>query len=682
MRDRAPLGLALVALALLILLLLFLVGRPLATDDLWFHLALGEVYATGTLWPSEDPLLHTAGGRAPVQHEWGFGALVFGLERGLGLQGLRVVHGLAVLGIGVLVWTSFRRESRGALPAVAATVAFGILSWRRLFQLRPDLVSIAAAIALWRLLFAVPGGPSWRRVAAVALGFGLWANLHSLFGAGLALGGAGLLGLGARRALAARLPGSPPAAPGPRPGRVAAALGLGALASLVNPRGIAQHLTFFSSSRDAAIWKVRDEWAPFRPLDPPGEGAAGIDPVSWATADALGLLLVGTAVVAGFGFLRRPSAQRLRLADPLRGALACAAACAIAISLRFLWMGFFVLLFLLHADREGLSGRARAARRLDWALAAACLVLTLGFARLPEWHGFVGEIVREPGGYAASHLSRRYLGPGIRFLQDAGLEGRLFNPYHVGGYAGRQLAPQLRTFIDGRTEHYAPQVMQDYLAIVRSAARLDRRDDTLALLDDYGVDLFLGAGLPDGYYANLYTVELLRDAPGWVLVFRSMDHAIYLRRNARNGINLWRVGAYYRERGIPFDPEAGLRPREVVRAAPAWAIEQGLIEPGFARWEAQASSPDPGLRDRALHQLANTWWLLGEFEAQVEADEAALALRPEAREPRRRLANTFLRQRRVQDAERLARELYESDPDDPRSRGLYEYMLSQRYGWR
>ena len=101
------------------MLLLLVVGRPVATDDLWFHLKMGEVYGTETLWPEADPMLHTAGDRRPVQHEWLFGVAVFALERAIGLQGLRLVHVIAVSGIVLLVFASFRRESGAALPAVS-----------------------------------------------------------------------------------------------------------------------------------------------------------------------------------------------------------------------------------------------------------------------------------------------------------------------------------------------------------------------------------------------------------------------------------------------------------------------------------------------------------------------------------------------------------------------------------
>jgi hypothetical protein len=560
-----------------------------------------------------------------------------------------------------------------------ATCIFLVLSWRRLYQFRPDLVSIPAAIAIYRLLLASRGELSWRRIGLATFLFWLWANAHSLFAVGLALTLAGWLGIWAKLGFEMRLPAAEREAPTPGPGRLGVALGLGFLAALLNPRGIEQHLTFLSSTRDSAIWMVKDEWTPFDPFSIPAEGAPGIDPLAWLTMDALLLLLVLAAAAGGLAFLRRPSAKRLRAADPVLGALAFASAAAILVSLRFLWMSLFILLFLLRAQRWALASRPSAARAVEWATAGLVFLLTLGLLRMDSWEGMAFEISREPGGYlGAPYLARRYCASGIQMLKDAGLQGNLFNPYHLGGYAGYRLAPRIRTFIDGRTEHYPDQVMHDYLKIVRASWRSDRRD-VYRLLDAYQVDIFLGVGLPEGYYGGLYTVELVAGHPDWILIYRSVDHAIYLRRNLRNAENLWRAAEYYRERDVPFDSRTGFSARDVIRDAPSWAIAQGMISPSFPELRAQRDSEDPDLRFRALDAIGNTYWLLGDRRAQMEADRAALALRPDAREPRRRLANTYVRKRRFSEAERLARELYESDPSDARARKLYEFILKRRF---
>ena len=164
--SRAGSWLATGSIALLVALLLYLCGRPLATSDLWWHLAMGEVYATEGLWPAADPLLHTAHADAPIQHEWLFEVAVHGIDRWFGFQGLRLLHVLSVAGILWLAYSVFRRRSRTQAAALFATALFIALTSWRFVQLRPDLVSIPATLLLYRLLLEPDEPPSWQRVLA------------------------------------------------------------------------------------------------------------------------------------------------------------------------------------------------------------------------------------------------------------------------------------------------------------------------------------------------------------------------------------------------------------------------------------------------------------------------------------------------------------------------------------
>ena len=57
--------------------------------------------------------------------------------------------------------------------------------------------------------------------------------------------------------------------------------------TLLNPRGIHQHLTFFTSSRETAIWAITDEWTHFNPFVWEGYGDAVSLP-AWCAANAVG----------------------------------------------------------------------------------------------------------------------------------------------------------------------------------------------------------------------------------------------------------------------------------------------------------------------------------------------------------------------------------------------------------
>jgi hypothetical protein len=114
----AGIGLALVAIRVL-----HLVGAPVTTDDVWWHLRLGEEYTAHGPWLESDPLLYTAVEGAPPPHAWLFGVAVSAVDRLLGLHGLRVVHvAIAVFIIG-LAYCIFRRESGLRAPAFLATTA-------------------------------------------------------------------------------------------------------------------------------------------------------------------------------------------------------------------------------------------------------------------------------------------------------------------------------------------------------------------------------------------------------------------------------------------------------------------------------------------------------------------------------------------------------------------------------
>ena len=163
-----PLLVASLSAASMVLLVLYLVGRPLATDDLWFHLKMGEAFATEGLWPDADPMLHTAVAEAPIQHEWLFQVFVYEVWQSLGFQGLRAVHVPIVAGIFWLIFAVVRRESRSAAVACFGVALFVVLAWYRLFQFRPDLASIPAAYGLYLLLLEGRSDRAGRRWVARA----------------------------------------------------------------------------------------------------------------------------------------------------------------------------------------------------------------------------------------------------------------------------------------------------------------------------------------------------------------------------------------------------------------------------------------------------------------------------------------------------------------------------------
>lgn len=655
------------ACASLLLVVFYLVGRPLGTDDLWFHLKMGETYAREGLWPASDPMLFTSGPIRPVQHSWLFGVLVYEAARVVGLRGLRVLHVATVMGILGLAYAIMRRERAGPVFTVTALMTFVALSWFRLFQLRPDLVSIFCALALYRLLLETEEPPTRARIGAAALLLLFWANAHSVFMVGFGLLCAGLGGIWLRAVLRERLDES-----GSREWRRARALGLAlvlALAgTLLNPRGFEQHLTFLHSSTTTAVLAVADEWSPFRPFTPPAPPNPALTNLAWCLTDALLLLFAATLVLGTARWLRRPSQDVLDAFDPKRAAVAAASAVALIAAIRFQWLGVFVLLFLLHVARSVFEAHPLARRRTELGLAAGAVAVAVMFPKQIGFSSFVAETARERQGYFRSaYLRQRYAAAGMEFLRDAGLEGNLFNPYFLGGFLGYWLSPHLRTFIDGRTEHYPPEVLAEYESIRLGNAE-PGQPSPIDRLDRRGVDLFFAVGRPFGLsYGNTYTFPLVEGDARWIPVFRARDHGVFLRRNAGSAENLRRVEAYYAREGIAFDPNVGFDAASVLRVRPDWLAARGVLPLDYEQLLVNRESPDPELRFDALARLGELYADLGDWKSQIAADRAALELHPEALLERERLVINLAEHEGVGPALEQARELIRRHPLDERA---------------
>lgn len=667
---RAPAVVAVLALLGVVLPLLFVSAGPIVTDDLWFHLAAGRAYASEGPWPARDPLLHTAVPSAPVQHEWLFGVGVHAVDRAFGLHGLRVLHGLAVLALALAVGTLLLGSAPSAAWAAFATAVFLALSWWRLVQLRPDLFSIGAAFACWALLFATPAQSSWRRAAVFIALIALWANVHSLFMVGLALGVAVLLGIALEAVLSRFCTGeSRRRDSGATAVRLAAALGLGALAALANPRGIAQHLTFLHSSRETAVWQVRDEWIHFSPLSWRAGGYAE-NPVAWALTDALAVAFVATAGIALLRFARERSAERLREFDAVGFGLGLAAFVAIFVSIRFRWLAFLPLLYVLRA-----AGRARGSRSAgsQWAVAAATVCLAIALPLRGDMGRWTRMLPRDPVEYLArAHVTGKYHAEGVRFLAESGIEGNLFNHYWMGGFLGYWLAPGLRTFIDGRTEHYPPDVTADTAAISARTGARPGESSHLEVLDRRNVNVFFGVGLvPYGVGPGLgvYTSDNLAGDPGWVLVFRAVDQAIYVRR-ADADPNLERAARFYRERGVPFDSESGFDPERVIREAPQFAREWRLLPEDDEALRAGTLEGVTHERVAAAETLAIANSAVGAWSSAIMMAQRALSLDSASLSARRCLVYALLRTGRSQEALDEALALQRLDPQGVRSRRI------------
>jgi hypothetical protein len=143
----------------------------------------------------------------------------------------------------------------------------------------------------------------------------------------------------------------------------------------------------------------------------------------------------------------------------------------------------------------------------------------------------------------------------VRFLDEAGLVGRLYNLERWGGYVLLRTGAVYPIFIDGRWVTIGERVARDGLTIEHRGER------AFELLDTYEVDVLL---VPRGWMT-----EELQTARGWLPVFENFNAGVYLRSTAAD--DLARVVRYYQRAGIPFDSQRGFDGRAASEHNEGWA---------------------------------------------------------------------------------------------------------------
>jgi len=647
-------ALAHLGFAALAALVLAAAAQPIQTEDAWWHLALGRVYAQDGPWLAADPLLHTAAG-PPAPAAWLADLGLHGLGTLAGFDALRIAHAALVAAILALAWSLLHRASGSRSAASLLAGAFAALAAYRLYQLRPELLTILATLALHRLAIE-PAQPPGRVRSALAVALlGLWANLHSGF-----LLGPILLSLAAGGSLLASVlgPRAQQSRERARGQRLALVLALGLLATLANPSGVGALLAYLEAGRETPdLAHVVDEWARIDPFRLPVANLPPT-PLGWGMLWALLVLAPSAGLTAARRAGRSDAAEAPRF-DPALAAVAAACLAAPLLAVRFLWLGLFPLLLLArsHSVRGGSRGGG-APLAAQLAAAAAAPLLVAGFVRAGDWPMLSATFPRAAAGWAEPYSAAKYHAAAVGVLADAGLEGNLYNDYFMGGFLGYWLAPRARAFVNGS--------LNLPIDALSASAALGRRrgeqpgESFSALLERYRIDLFFGVRLPVVPRANrpwVYTTAHLERTPGWLPAFRAPACALYLRANARNSANLERLAAWYAREGVPFDPARGFDAGEVIRQAPAWAVAHGLIPHDHAQLLADVEGPDPLRRRAAQERLASLAVALGLYEQAIEIDARLVRASPEDEAAQRRLVWSLLRLGRYEEARQAAQAL-------------------------
>ncbi|HXT02493.1 MAG TPA: hypothetical protein VN915_17610 [Elusimicrobiota bacterium] len=465
-----------------------------ADPDLWMHLRAGALMVVTRDVPRVDPYSFALAGAPWVDHEWLFQLVCFSLFAVFGSAGLMVFKGLVGAGAMVCVHGAVARRAE-SLPVRAfvfllCSAVFVCLG----FTVRPQIFTLlgCAQIVFVHQLSRTGGARESALLDYAPWMLVPWSWFHGGFVAGAAL--FGLIALG--EAVNGR----------PR-GKMLANLILALLATALNPYGFGLwgKVVGMLGSRELSRYIV--EWRPF-----------------WASGVGLYRgLIAAFAVLLAVAF----AGDDDRKGNASEWLLAAAGLAASVLSVRHLLILSIVAAPALALGFEKLRLRSAKAAEPNPAVlklfggSVVALLAILSFwilYEVPVREGVpLGALVygeKEPGWLV-------YPKGAIEFLRARRFSGKVWSEATVGGYVGWHLLSS-RVFLDGRTDLYPADVLEDYSAAMAAAPGWED------ILSRRGPDLLL---LP----VNAPLVEAAQNSGAWRAIYRDPDY-VALERGAPAGL--------------------------------------------------------------------------------------------------------------------------------------------------
>lgn len=395
---------------------------PVSDFDVFWHLANGRWMLEHGEIATRELFSYSARGEVFDNHAWAAQMLLFLTYERFGADGLIALKAAVMMASFFALWRAARLLGAGALAtALVLALAAYAMVWRMLE--RPELASfLFLSLSLW-LYAGAKAGRGTARLWLLAPLFALWDVAHGAF-FGVVLLGALAAGEFAQGLSRRRTPAGEALA---RP--LLAVAVLVALVEAVSPWGLLRSRFFADLSGGGADFGM-------------GVGEFLRTPFLAGFAPFWLLAALGLAAVAGALARREFAAAACLLAFLVLGvAHARAAAIYALVAAPFLARELSVA-----AERAG--RRAWARRALPWAATAALA----GFAGFTLHYKFAAPAHTNSFGLG---LDRDlYPAAALRFVQDNGVAGRMFNLGHQGGYLA-YFAPERPIFLYNHHQAFA-----------------------------------------------------------------------------------------------------------------------------------------------------------------------------------------------------------------------------------
>ncbi len=508
--------LGLLAVTALFGLIVFAANVEIKDLDLWLHLKMGEHILQHKVVPSVDVLSCTITGQPWVNHEWLFQVVAQLIYRQNGAEGLIAMQVFVVaFTFLVLLFLGYNKERQFSVVFLLLLV---MLIYQMRFTIRPDIFSLLF-FALYIYILSLHVDKKWSVYALCFIQI-LWSNMHGFFFMGPLLV---LVAVGAEYLKRhARLPwqwNQTGRLNDEEYRRLKRILGIVILASLVNP------LTFKGAWYPVGVLvditgKSRIFFSHIQELKRPLEwgNLFSIEPYPYYK------LLILLSVI-GFVFNRK----KIDIGDFFIWAVYLLIS---LLAVRNLIFFAFVAYLVCMSNFSNLSlqkifpiaFREKKFHDINLCLAKVILVVwMLQFGQTMSTAGYFDfdkyELKSEFGGVT----QRNYPTKAADFLANNHIKGNFFNDFNSGAYLIGRCYPNIKVFIDGRTEVYGPDFFRYYNKIW-GEENVEIFDEAVERYDITGVFINTVNGVgPQKVLSHVYQDKK------WALVYFGYDGAVFLK---------------------------------------------------------------------------------------------------------------------------------------------------------
>lgn len=435
-----------------VLLLIFIMAVRMPMDsDMWWHLKAGEeTLTTGQVYRI-DTFSSTRSGQHWINHSWLSQVLMAALLRIGNFPALSIWVALcAVISMG-LVYMQMEGHPllRSAILILAALVSSVVWSPR------PQILSLVLLALLCWITNNFRQNKKWTNLVVIPFLFTLWGNLHGGYVLGLIYLGAFIAGEFLDKIL---FQNTDEGLSWKEIGLVALAAGAGIIFVLVNPFGWEMWKIPFSTIGVETLQNLINEWSS------PDFHQAFQQPFLWMLLGLLAALSLSKESLRGYRLVPVVVfAWAALVARRNFGPFAIVCGPALANQLNLVlkdWMqkarGHIPEFetFMQSADTNKRTFNITARNLIN-----VTLIGLLIFAG-------VMKTIQVNGSELVSQTERELFPVGaVEWIKDRDQPSKIFNDYNWGGYLIYNL-PEMPVFVDGRTDLYGDEILNDYLDLI------------------------------------------------------------------------------------------------------------------------------------------------------------------------------------------------------------------------